>query len=143
MKGPLTILIAEDDDGDLILLKRAFDKVSPQTRLMVVKDGEDALRYLKRTSEVDGTPAFPFPQVILLDLAMPRRGGFEVIELVRSDPRLRKLPIIVMSGESNSEEVARAYELGANAYFLKPNDPEELYKMVASLLPFGLDLPSS
>ena len=129
---PLTLL-AEDDDNDVYFLQRAFEQALIPHPLRRVADGEEAIDYLRGEGKYADRDAFPLPTMLMLDLKMPRRNGFEVIEWVRSQPRLRRLPIIVLSSSRAEPDIARAYDLGANTYLVKPVKFDHLVELVSSI----------
>lgn len=130
-----TILIAEDEEIDVILLKRAFSSVGVEHGLKVVGDGEQALDYLLSLHRGEkGLPA-----LFLLDINMPRCNGLEVLERLRKTPLHRRVPIIVFSSSSLPTDVERAYQLGANAYLVKPTSTAQRMEMVKVLHAFWLE----
>ena len=110
--SPRPILIAEDDPNDAFMLRRAFDRAGIANPLVFVADGVEAVDYLSGRGPDDGA-AGPPPAVMLLDLKMPRRSGFEVLEWLRAQPGLGTLPVVVLTGSNEPKDIARAYELGA------------------------------
>jgi len=124
------VLLVEDDLNDIFLVKRAFKSAQMRGPLQVVTDGAEAIRYLSGEGKYSDRAAYPLPQLMVLDIQMPRRNGFEVLEWVKtSAPPLRRIPIIIVSSSDNPADINRAYELGANAYMVKPVD----YRGVESL----------
>jgi CheY-like chemotaxis protein len=118
-----TVLLVEDDLNDIFLVKRAFRTARIPNPLQVVTDGEEAISYLQGEGKYADRVSHPLPQVIVMDIKMPRRGGFEVLEWVKGDGRtLRRIPVIMVSSSDNPADINRAYELGANAYMIKPMD---------------------
>ena len=114
----IDVLLVEDDPGDVLMTREAFDEYL-QNRLDVVTDGAEALSYLR--NEEPHTNA-PRPDLILLDLNLPRRDGREVLAEVKGDPDLRHIPVIVLTTSQAEEDVLRSYQLHANAYVTKPVD---------------------
>jgi CheY-like chemotaxis protein len=135
-----TILVVDDEDNDAILIKRALSKAQIRTGLQRVRDGEEALRYLKREGEFNDAEGHPFPSVVILDLKMPRRNGFEVLTWIRQNERTRLLPVVVFTSSREKEDINRAYELGANAYMVKPNSFDDLVEVVKSIYTYWLQL---
>ncbi len=116
-----TVLLVEDDLNDIFLVKRAFKLAQIQNPLQVVTDGQDAINYLRGAGKYSDRDAFPLPKLIVMDIKMPRKTGFEVLEWVKGDSRpLRRIPIVIVSSSDNPSDINRAYELGANAYMVKP-----------------------
>jgi CheY-like chemotaxis protein len=122
-KETKTFLLVEDDPNDAYLVEIEFRK-SSHLQLRHVADGQHAADYLEGNPPYTNRSRFPMPDVILLDLKMPRVGGFELLEWLRNDSsqHLRRIPVIVMSGSNLEKDVNRAYELGANCYLTKPPD---------------------
>ena len=112
---PATILIAEDNQDDAFFLERAFSKAGAKVRLQFVADGEEAIEYLQGNKGFEDRNAFPFPDLLILDLKMPRLSGFQVIEWVRTNPRSCHLPIVILTGTSSPADLKSAYALGADA----------------------------
>jgi CheY-like chemotaxis protein len=127
------ILLAEDDDNDAFFVERAFKHVQIANPLYRVKDGEEAIAYLRGDGEHADRELFPVPNLLLLDLKMPRKNGFEVIAWLRQQPGLRRLPVIVLTSSREDPDVNRAYELGANTYLVKPVKFEGLVEMMKAL----------
>jgi CheY-like chemotaxis protein len=117
---PGTILLVEDDPNDVDLTVRALRKVGVPSRVVQVGDGEQALAYLFAT--IDPPPALP--AVVLLDWKLPRVGGLEVLRRIRSEPRTRRLPVVVLTSSREDRDLADAYDNGANSYVRKPIDPK-------------------
>ena len=124
------ILLVEDDHNDVLLIKRAFQKVNIANPIIVVNDGEQAVSYLAgREPYVDRA----VPMLVLLDLKLPRKSGHEVLEWLRQQPNLKRLPVVVLTASSESSDVNRAYDLGANSYLVKPVTFDALVEMVKTL----------
>ncbi len=142
MGKSVTILVAEDDPSDALLLKRAFGKAGLDGMLFV-RDGQEAIDYLSGEPPFEDGTAYPLPHLLLLDLQMPRVNGFEVLEWLRRQPRFDHLPAVVLSGFERQADIDRVYALGANFYVVKPQDPEQLNRVVHHLKEkygLGLDL---
>jgi CheY-like chemotaxis protein len=122
------VIVVEDEPDEVFLLKQAFQRAGVKNPLLVLRDGQDAIDYLSRPGAASG-PGAP-PALMLLDLKMPRRTGFEVLEWLRAQPGLSRLIVVVMAISTNPSDVNRAYELGCNSYLLKPGNPEQLVEMV-------------
>jgi CheY-like chemotaxis protein len=118
-----TVLLVEDDLNDIFLVKRAFKLARIRNPLQVVTDGLEAMNYLSGNDKYADRKTYPLPKLIVMDIKMPRKTGFEVLEWVKGDGRpLRRIPIIIVSSSDNPADINRAYELGANAYMVKPMD---------------------
>lgn len=117
----LRILLVEDDLHDIFFIKRAFQKARLDSPLQVVTDGEEAIRYLRGEEKFSDRRSYPLPNLIITDIKMPRRNGFEVLEWVKTEGGLlKRIPVVVVSSSERPADINRAYELGANAYMLKP-----------------------
>jgi CheY-like chemotaxis protein len=114
----INVLLVEDDPGDVLMTREAFEEYL-NNRLDVVSDGSEALAYLRREGEYTDAPR---PDLILLDLNLPRRDGREVLAEVKADENLRTIPVIVLTTSQADEDVLRSYQLHANAYVTKPVD---------------------
>jgi len=134
--GKKTILIAEDDPNDVFLLQWAFSKTGINANLRFVEDGEAAIRYLESSDQQKN----PTPNLVLLDLKMPRVDGFNVLEWVRLQPGLKRLPVIVLTSSDSLLDINHAYDLGANSYLVKPFYNEHLIKLVEYLQTYWLDI---
>jgi len=116
-----TVLLVEDDLNDIFLVKRAFKMARLSDPLQVVTDGQEAINYLKGQGKYADRQSYPLPKLIVMDIKMPRLTGFEVLEWVKGDGGLlRRIPIVIVSSSDNPADINRAYELGANAYMVKP-----------------------
>ena len=124
MDNNFTVLLVEDDLNDIFLVKRAFKIAQIPTPLQVVTDGLEAMSYLKGSGKYGDRHTYPLPHLMVMDIRMPRKSGFEVLEWVKENPNrlLRRIPIVVVSSSENPEDVNRAYDLGANCYLTKPPD---------------------
>jgi len=120
---PFFILHVEDDANDALFLREACRKASLPCVFEVVTDGELAIAYLRGAEQFSDRQRYPFPSLLLLDLKIPRKTGFEVLEWVKGNSRpLRRIPIVIVSSSDYPGDINRAYELGANAYMVKPVD---------------------
>jgi len=133
MRHNETILVAEDDTADAFFLKRAFAKVGVPTSLQFVRDGQEAIEYLQGEDDFANRLAHPLPDLLLLDLKMPRMDGFQVLDWVRQQPSFKRVPAIIFSSSPQDHDINRAYDLGANSYLVKPHSSEELVVLVEKL----------
>ena len=124
------ILLADDDENDVLLLQRAFKKAGLRDWLRVVTDGEQAINYLSGHGPFADREKYPLPFLLLLDLKMPGTDGFEVLRWARNEPDLKRLLIVVLTSSNLQSDVDRAYELGANSYLVKPVEFDEMVHMV-------------
>lgn len=128
-----TILVVDDEPDALVLLQHAFDKVGMMQQLQTVGDGDEAIAYLAGSGSYGDRTAHPLPQLVLLDLKLPRRTGFDVLEWIRGRDELHALPVIVLSSSRDRDDIARAYRAGANSYLVKPTSLRQLTERVRSL----------
>ena len=133
MTGHPLILLVEDDPNDALLVQRAFRKANVSNVLQVVRDGEEAVAYLKGEKPFSDRQQFPLPGVILQDLKLPRKSGLEVLAWLRGQPGLRRLPVVMLTSSRQSSDINRAYELGANSYLVKPVAFDALVEMIKTL----------
>ena len=117
---PAVILLAEDDRGDQELTRRALEEGKIRNDLRVVEDGEEALAYLYRRGKYKDPATSPRPDLLLLDLNLPRVDGREVLERVRADSKLRRMAVVVLTTSRQEEDILRSYELGCNSFITKP-----------------------
>ena len=139
MRKTETILVAEDDTSDAFFLKRAFAEVGIPTKLQFVRDGQEVLEYLLGQGQFANRLAHPGPDLLLMDLKMPRLDGFEVLDWVRQQPLLKRLPIIIFSSSAQNEDINRAYDLGANSYLVKPHSNEDLHALMEKLKTYWIE----
>lgn len=135
-----TILLVEDDPNDVLLIQRAFRRANLVNPLQVVQDGEAAVLYLGGQGSYADRDRYPLPILILLDLKLPRLSGLEVLEWLRQQPRLKRLPVVVLTSSRENVDVNRAYDLGANSYLVKPVAFDGLMEMVRTLNQYWLIL---
>ena len=128
-----TVLLAEDDPNDAFLVQRAFRKAELSHRLVHAADGQQAVDYLSGVPPFDDRLAHPFPNLLLLDLKMPRLNGFEVLEWLQGRAEFRSLPAIVLSSSDHQSDIEQARVLGAAEYYRKPGDPAELLGIIRAL----------
>ncbi|KAA2234731.1 response regulator [Salinarimonas soli] len=130
------ILIVEDSEDDRALLARAFRKANVTVPIQFAEDGDEALAVLQALSAA----SVQHPVVILLDLKLPRRSGFEVLEWIKAQPTLRRVPVVILTSSRESTDLARAYDLGANSYLVKPARLDTLLEMVERIDTYWLKL---
>ena len=120
-KIPITILICDDDEDDRLLTKQALEDAHVSNNLRFVEDGEQLLDYLYQRGAYGGeTGKAPRPGLILLDLNMPRMDGREALMLIKGDPKLHDIPVVVLSTSSLDQDIVRSYQLGVNSFITKP-----------------------
>lgn len=135
-----TILLAEDDQNDVMLIKRAFSKARIINPISCVENGEQAIAYLKGEGTFADRLRHPLPFLLLLDLKLPRLSGHEVLMWLRQQPLLKRLPVVVLTSSRQPEDINRAYELGANSYLVKPVVFEEFSALMRQLQVYWLML---
>jgi len=126
------VLLVEDNDDDVQLTRRALVQNRIGNELTVVHDGVAALEHLRRLAS--GAPSGPpLPAVVLLDLKLPRMDGLETLKQLRSDPRLRRLPVVILTSSKEEQDIVKSYDLGANSYIRKPVDFEQFSAAIRQL----------
>jgi len=130
---PITILMADDDEEDLLLAKRALEACRLANDLHCVRNGEELLDYLFRRGDYVEFATSPRPGLILLDLNMPRKDGREALQEIKAHPDLRHIPIVILTTSKAEEDIYRTYDLGANSYITKPVTFNSLVEVMQSL----------
>ena len=128
-----TVLLVEDDLNDIFLVKRAFKMAELENPLQVVTDGEEATHYLSGEGRHADRQAHPLPKLIVMDIKMPRMSGFEVLEWIKHNPTFRRIPVVIVSSSDRPDDIDRAYELGANAYMVKPVNFRAVERLFGSI----------
>ena len=128
-----TILLVEDNPTDVLLIQRAFRKANVTVPLQVVEDGEVAVRYLSGEEPYTDRDRYPLPVLILLDLKLPRKSGAEVLAWLRQQPALKRLPVVVLTSSKEYADINHIYDLGGNAYMVKPVAFDNLVEIVKAL----------
>lgn len=128
-----TILLVEDDPNDVTLIERAFRKANIVNPLQIVTDGEKAVAYLAGQEPYTDRERYPLPALVLLDLKLPRKSGHEVLEWLRVQPNLQRIPVVVLTGSKEPADINLAYDLGANSYLIKPVAFDDLLETVKAL----------
>jgi len=128
-----SILIADDSPDDAIIIRLAFEEAGVAAQLHFVETGEEVLRYLQGSSELPGEDSAAAPNLLLLDLKMPRMDGFEVLEWLRQHPPFDRLPVIVFSGSDQPVDINRALALGAARYLVKPQKMSDMVQLVRGI----------
>jgi CheY-like chemotaxis protein len=132
-KKPVEIMLVEDDPEDIALVRQALEEGRVPSRVTLAKDGVEALELLKK-----GKQTKSLPDLILLDLKMPKKGGFEVLAEIKSDVQLRRIPAIILTTSEAPEDILRAYDLQASCYVNKPSDLETFDQMINAFQDFCL-----
>lgn len=136
-----SVLLVEDDLTDIFLVKRAFKLAQIRNPLQIVTDGQEAIDYLSGNGKYADRDAWPLPKLIVMDIKMPRKTGFEVLGWVKRNPTpLHLIPIVIVSSSNNPADINHAYELGANAYMVKPVDYRAVEHLFQSITQYwGLE----
>jgi len=133
IKEPFVVLLAEDNEDDILAIHRAWKKNGIVNPLYVVRNGEECLDYLYRRGKYADPESAPKPGILLLDIKMPRMDGLTVIEKIRSDEKLRRLPIVILTSSKMEEDRLKGYDLGVNAYITKPVGFENFSEAVKTI----------
>jgi CheY-like chemotaxis protein len=136
MSKKLVILAAEDDPNDLELLRHVVGENGVEVNFQSADDGEQLIDYLRGEGKFSDRDRHPVPDIVVLDLKMPRMNGFEVLQWLRQEPGLARIPAVVLSGSGLESDIEEAYRLGANTYFTKPGQLAELRKIIGSLIDY-------
>jgi len=134
---PIEVLLVEDDEGDVLMTREALHEGKVVNRLSVVGDGVEAIAFLRREGPYADAVR---PDLVLLDLNLPRRDGRQVLEEVKTDPALRRIPIVVLTTSEAEEDVLRSYDLHANAYVTKPVDFDRFVEVIRQIDDFWISV---
>ncbi|NNE21209.1 MAG: response regulator [Rhizobiales bacterium] len=137
---PITILVADDDADDRLLIKDAFTESKLQNPLHFVEDGEQLLAYLKREGDYADMQGKPYPGVILLDLNMPKMDGRTALAKIKEDERLCRIPVIILTTSKTEEDILRTYNLGVNSFITKPVTFDGLVQVVQSIGQYWIEI---
>lgn len=127
----LNVLVVEDNPGDIRLIREGFQGSSIEHSLTVVHDGEEALDYLYQRN---GHESKTRPNLVILDLNVPKKSGRAVLERINDEPNLRLIPLLVLSGSQTENHILETYQLGADGYFVKPTDPHEFISLLETIV---------
>ncbi len=127
------ILLADDDDDDCMLAREALAESRLLSELYVVRDGEELLDYLYHRGKYVNPNSSPRPGLILLDLNMPKKDGREALKEIKNDPKLRQIPVIILTTSKAEEDIHHTYDLGANSFIIKPMDFESLVEVMRTI----------
>ncbi|MGI8407512.1 MAG: response regulator [Actinomycetota bacterium] len=131
--GPIEILLVEDNAGDVRLTRKALKESKVMNTLHVLTDGDEALEFLRRQSPFEDAVR---PDLILLDLNLPKKDGLEVLAEVKSDAELRRIPVVILTTSQAAENILQAYDLHANAYIIKPFDFDRFIDVIKTIEAF-------
>ena len=129
----ITLLLADDDPDDRLLVEEAVEEGGLPVLLRSVEDGEELVSYLLRRGRYADPGSSPFPALILLDLKMPRKNGHQALKEIKGNPELRRIPVVVLTTSKAEEDVARAYDSGANSFVVKPTDFRTLVDVMKTM----------
>ena len=132
------VLLAEDREDDILILRKAFAETEFPGSLFVVRDGEEVIAYLEGRAHYGNRAEYPLPDLLLLDLKMPRKSGFEVLAWIRQQPSLIGLRVIVLTSSEVASDLNRAYELGASSFLAKPSEFQDMLQLTQFLKGFWL-----
>jgi CheY-like chemotaxis protein len=130
---PIVILYAEDDEEDRMLMKDALEESRLTNELHMVEDGEEMMEYLYRRGKYSDLSSTPLPGLILLDLNMPRKDGREALKEIKTQPHLRRIPVVVLTTSKAEEDIIRSYDLGVSGFIIKPVTFESLVDVIKTL----------
>ena len=136
MDRRLTIVIAEDDEDYALILQSVMKAIGWKNPIRIVSSGDAVVRYLSGVGEYADRDAYPFPSVMFLDINMPGTNGFDVLRWIREHPECSVLPTMMLTTSDNENDIQLAYRLGANAYFIKPTEIENLKTMLGAAYEF-------
>jgi CheY-like chemotaxis protein len=139
MNDKEAILLVEDNEDDVFLMRRAIEKAAIANPLFVVEDGQQAIDYLSGTERFGDRTAFPLPALIFLDLKLPGKKGLEVLEWLRKQETLRRVVVVILTSSQEPNDLRRAYDLGANSFLVKPARSERLEAMVKAVKEYWLE----
>ena len=139
-RNPITILMADDDDEDRMMTKKAWDNSRLANDLRFVEDGEELMEYLGRRGEYADPASSPRPGLILLDLNMPKMHGREALREIKSTPELRRIPIVALTTSKAEEDIFRSYDLGANSFISKPVTFDRLVAIIQQIGTYWFEL---
>ncbi|HWX22380.1 MAG TPA: response regulator [Candidatus Binatia bacterium] len=143
MPESAVILLAEDSEDDIFLIRRAFTQAHISNPIHVVRDGDEAVAYLKGEGKYSNRAEYPLPGLMLLDLKMPLLDGFDVLRWIREQPGLAALRVLVLTSTKEIREVNQAYKLGANSFLVKPVDFENYIELSKLIRDFWLRVSST
>lgn len=127
------ILLVEDNTDDVLLTLRALQRANILNEVIVTRDGQEAFEYLTANGQYDGRNPNDLPVVVLLDLKMPRMGGLELLERIRSVKQLKLLPVVILTSSKEDQDICESYNLGANSYIQKPVDFDQFVQAIRTL----------
>ncbi|MBN2055265.1 response regulator [bacterium] len=139
-KEGLDIMLVEDNQDDIILMQRAFSQNRIRNRVRIVRDGEEALDYIFHRGKYEDISDCPMPGLVILDLKLPRIDGVEVLKIIKSDKKLRTIPIIMLTTSRDERDIKLCYQLGVNSYIVKPTEFDTFAGIVGEVTNYWLQL---
>lgn len=130
---PIQILVTEDDEDDKLLILKAFERTLPKENVTCVEDGEALLKYLKRVAPYDDLEKYPKPDIILLDLNMPRKDGREALAEIKSNDDFKSIPVIIFTTSNSAHDIQVTYKMGSSSFITKPGSFEGLVKVAEEI----------
>jgi chemotaxis family two-component system response regulator Rcp1 len=134
---PIEILLVEDNPGDYRLAEEVFKEAKVNNTMHIITDGAEAIKFLKKEGKYKDSPR---PDLILLDLNLPKKDGKEVLADIKADENLKRIPVVILTVSSNEEDIIKSYDLHANAFITKPIDLDQFIKVVRSIEDFWLSI---
>jgi CheY-like chemotaxis protein len=136
----ITILIADDDEEDRMMTRMALEEGRLVNELRFVTDGEDLMEYLHHTGKYADRAKYPHPGLILLDLNMPRKDGYEALREIKADPALKRIPVVILTTSQAEQDIFRSYDLGVNSFVTKPVSFQALVETLSTLSKYWLEI---
>ena len=127
---PIDILLVEDDESDIKVTQRAFDRAKLKNNIYIVRDGQEALDFIYHQQQYQDKKKYPRPDLILLDIALPKMDGFDVLKRLKGDQEFNAIPVVILTSSQNDQDVAKGFGFGASSYIQKPVSFEEFNKIV-------------
>lgn len=135
--NPIHILLVEDNEGDILLIKEAFEEARIINEISSVKDGEKAIQYLSKTGPYTDVE---MPDLILLDVNLPRKNGHEVLAFIKTSPNLKHIPVVMLTTSSSEKDIIESYKNHANCYITKPVEVDKFFKAILKIEKFWIEL---
>ena len=139
---PIAILVADDDPDDRLMIKDALEEARLANGVDYVEDGVELMDYLRRRGKFTDRPGSANPDLLLLDLNMPRKSGREALQEIRADSDLKRIPVIVLTTSAAEEDIFRTYDLGVSSFITKPNSFDDLVKTVRTMTDYWFQIVS-
>ena len=137
------LLVVEDNHDDVFLLQRAFKRAGLSVPIHVARDGREAMHYLRGEGDFRDRARYPLPIFVLLDLKLPFFTGLQLLEWIRDEPALKRLPVVILTSSSQPSDINRAYDLGANSYLVKPSSIDLFERLAGGVKLYWLELNQS